>query len=150
VRSYGLEALYVVHPLESQRLLAEQLTRHWVEGAGRKRIPDRGEALETMRIVPDLASAQQAMGEGCQLWTTAAAARGGQVASYAEVRALAHADGPPALLLFGTGWGLTDALVARAEVRIEPIRAEAETGYNHLSVRAACAITLDRLFGPAR
>ena len=37
--------------------------------------------------------------------------------------------------------------LASADVRIEPIRAQAETGYNHLSVRAACAITLDRLLG---
>jgi hypothetical protein len=51
------------------------------------------------------------------------------------------------LVVFGTGWGLTAEVVASAEVRLEPIRAGADTGYNHLSVRAACAITLDRLLG---
>jgi hypothetical protein len=53
----------------------------------------------------------------------------------------------PVLVLFGTGWGLSPALIDDADVRIEPIRARGETGYNHLSVRAACAITLDRLLG---
>jgi hypothetical protein len=53
----------------------------------------------------------------------------------------------PVLVLFGTGWGLPSPVVAAADLRLAPIRAAAETGYNHLSVRAACAITLDRLLG---
>jgi hypothetical protein len=69
------------------------------------------------------------------------------VISYAEARARLAASEKPVLLLFGTGWGLSREVVAGADVRIEPIRAGADTGYNHLSVRAACAITLDRLRG---
>jgi hypothetical protein len=51
------------------------------------------------------------------------------------------------LIAFGTGWGLAGELVESAELRLAPIAAATETGYNHLSVRAACAITLDRLLG---
>jgi hypothetical protein len=51
--------------------------------------------------------------------------------------------GPPFLLLFGTGWGLAPELLERADLRLEPI--VGPTSYNHLSVRAAAAIILDRL-----
>ena len=51
------------------------------------------------------------------------------------------------MLCFGTGWGLAPEIHARATLRLEPIRAHHDTGYNHLSVRAATAITFDRLFG---
>ncbi len=51
------------------------------------------------------------------------------------------------LLVFGTGWGLADEVIQGADALLEPVRAREATGYNHLSVRAACAIILDRLFG---
>jgi hypothetical protein len=49
----------------------------------------------------------------------------------------------PYLLLLGTGWGLSDDCFEAADFILEPI-AGAGT-YNHLSVRSAAAILLDRL-----
>jgi hypothetical protein len=148
-RTYGAEAIFIVHPIEAQRLLAERVQQHWVEGSGKRRIPDRTAAMELLRVVPSLEDAYAALGgrDAIEVWTTAAAARGPEVTPYADGRRrLAEAE-RPVLLLFGTGWGLTGTVVAAADVRLEPIRAKGETGYNHLSVRAACAITLDRLLG---
>ncbi len=148
-RTYGAEAVFIVHPIEAQRLLATRVQEHWVAGSGKRRIPDRATAMELLRVVPALEDAYASLGgrSAIEVWTTAASARGAEVTSYAEARErLARAD-RPVLLLFGTGWGLSGDVVASAEVRIEPIRARAATGYNHLSVRAACAITLDRLLG---
>jgi hypothetical protein len=51
----------------------------------------------------------------------------------------------PHLLLLGTGWGLTETCFEAADHILEPI-AGAGT-YNHLSVRSAAAILLDRLKG---
>ncbi len=149
-RTYGAGALHVVHPIEAQRLLAERVREHWVEGSGKRRIPDRATAMELLRVVPSLDDAYAALGGrgAIEVWTTAAAARGPDVTSFAAARARLAGVEKPVLLLFGTGWGLTGEVVAAADVRIEPIRAGADTGYNHLSVRAACAITLDRLLGP--
>ena len=48
-------------------------------------------------------------------------------------------------LVFGTGWGLADNLIPEAERALLPIRARGS--WNHLSVRSAVAILLDRLFG---
>jgi len=44
-----------------------------------------------------------------------------------------------------SGWGLTDELLAGCDLRLPPIRGGSD--YNHLSVRSACAIMLDRLYG---
>jgi hypothetical protein len=146
-RTYGASDLFIVHPIEAQRLLAERVREHWVEGSGKRRIPDRAVALELLRVVPSVEDAYAALGGrgAIEVWTTAASSRGADVATYADARARLAAATRPVLVLFGTGWGLSAELVASADLRIEPIRAGTPTGYNHLSVRAACAITLDRL-----
>ena len=53
----------------------------------------------------------------------------------------------PYLVLFGTGWGLKEE-IEKADVILHPI--EADSDYNHLSVRSAVAIILDRLMGSWR
>jgi hypothetical protein len=49
------------------------------------------------------------------------------------------------LLLFGTGHGLIDEIMDSCDHILDPIRGK--TRYNHLSVRSAVAIILDRLLG---
>jgi hypothetical protein len=49
------------------------------------------------------------------------------------------------LLLFGTAWGLVDQVFDKADYLLDPV--EGYTNYNHLSVRSAAAIILDRLAG---
>ena len=149
-RTYGASDLFIIHPIDAQRALAARIQEHWVEGSGRRRIPDRAAAMDLLRVVPSLEDTYAALGgrSAIEVWTTAASARGGAVTTYREARAaLETSDERPVLILFGTGWGLTGEVVASADRRVEPIRAGHDTGYNHLSVRAACAITLDRLLG---
>jgi hypothetical protein len=151
-RTYGVDRLFVVHPVEAQRALADRIREHWVSGSGKKRIPDRATALDVLAIVPSMADVFEAMApsvgrRGVMLWTTAASARGGPVTRFDIARQTLELDGPPVLIAFGTGWGLARELVDDADARLEPIYARADTGFNHLSVRAACAIALDRLLG---
>ena len=47
--------------------------------------------------------------------------------------------------MFGTGWGLAEEVFAAADATLAPVVGAGE--YNHLSVRSAVAIVLDRLFG---
>lgn len=145
-RTYGAEALWVVHPVAAQRELAERIREHWVSGSGGRRIPDRARALDILRVVPSLEDAAEAIGAP-EVWTTAASSRGGPLTTWADARARLASEGAPVLLLFGTGWGLAPHLVSSAAVRIEPIAGAPGAGFNHLSVRAACAIALDRLRG---
>lgn len=151
-RTYGVTDYFIVHPIEAQRELAQRIVSHWVDGSGKKRIPDRATALEIVRVVPSLEDVYDALGgrERIRVHTTAARARDGSITTYAQARAALRAGQDTALILFGTGWGLTPDVIASADVRIEPIIGATIDGasYNHLSVRAACAITLDRLLSP--
>jgi hypothetical protein len=145
--TYGLSDVFIVHPVAAQRTLAERVRSHWIDGSGARRIPDRTPAMRTLAIVESLEAALAALGEGTELWVTSAAAQGRAVLSYADARGRLTEAGPPVLLGFGTGWGLAAEVCDRAAVQLEPIASRRNDGYNHLSVRAAAAITFDRLFG---
>ena len=143
--TFGLMDFFVVHPVSAQRELVRRIVTHWVEGSGARRIPDRKPAMETVRIVPALDDAITALGGAADLWVTSAAPGG--TLTFAGARAHLGMAGVPVLLCFGTGWGLASSVMDRATVRLPPIRSSREDGYNHLSVRAAAAIILDRLLG---
>lgn len=146
-RTYDLAAYYLVTPIEAQRALIERILAHWRTGAGARRVPERSEALALCRVVASLEDAlADASVDGVRPRTFATGARapaGRAPLSYAEARARAGEE--PSLLLFGTGHGLAPSVVEAADHVIAPIRGGGS--YNHLSVRAAVAITLDRLFG---
>jgi hypothetical protein len=147
-RTYGLERVYIVTPIAAQRTLVERVRGHWVGGSGGVRIPDRSAALELVCAVDTLEAALAGLagdGEAAEVWTTAASARGA-VTSFSEARARMRSPGPPVMLVYGTGWGLAPPVFQRPHLPLEPI--DGGSGWNHLSVRAACAISLDRLLGP--
>ncbi|MCU0692074.1 MAG: RNA methyltransferase [Polyangiaceae bacterium] len=147
--AFGLSDMFVVHPIAAQRELVERVRDHWLLGSGSRRIPDRAPPMRLLRVVDSIEHVCDSFDggrSGIEIWTTSAKAAVGAT-TYAQARERVTASGPPVVVLFGTGWGLTPALVDSADVRLEPIRAVHETGFNHLSVRAACAITLDRLLG---
>ncbi|MBM4362030.1 MAG: RNA methyltransferase [Deltaproteobacteria bacterium] len=143
--TFGAAGFAVVHPVAAQRELVRRIRDHWVEGSGGRRIPDRRPAMQGLSILPALDDALAQAGAGAELWVTSAAA-GGSL-PVAEARDRLRAEGAPVVLVFGTGWGLAPEVLARAAERLEPIRSPRADGYNHLSVRAAAAIYLDRLLG---
>jgi tRNA (guanine37-N1)-methyltransferase len=64
-----------------------------------------------------------------------------------ELVAEAALDSRPVLILLGTGHGLADSLIPDVSCMLAPI--DGLAGWNHLAVRSAGAILLDRLFGSA-
>jgi hypothetical protein len=146
-RTYGCSDYWVTHPIGAQRVLVERILAHWTDGSSGERIPDRREALRVLRVVDSLEAAVAALGgrDAVEVWTTAARNLGDSL-SFAEARARVEGEGKTVLVVFGTGWGLAPSVVEAADALLEPIHAE-RGDYNHLSVRSACAITLDRLLG---
>jgi len=144
--TYGLAAYYVAHPIAAQRELAERIREHWLTGSGSRRIPDRVPPMRGLRIVTSLDEALTAAGPGTELWVTSAQASG-ECLSFDAARQQIRGEGPPILIAFGTGWGLADEVMQRANFLLDPIRSPRDDGFNHLSVRAAAAITFDRLLG---
>ena len=146
-RTYGVSCLYVVTPLEDQRQLVQRLLLHWLEGHGARAHPERKMALQLVRLASSLdevvAHITRHHTRQPELVATAATAAG-LTLSYEAARERIR-QGAPTLLLFGTGWGLSNEILARADYQLAPITGVA--GYNHLSVRCAAGIILDRLLG---
>lgn len=147
-KTFGASDFFVTTPIAAQRALVETILGHWTHGSSAARIPSRKDALSIVRVVPELDDAIAALGGrgNVEVWVTAARADAGSVplVEYAAARERLRGDDPRAVLIvFGTSWGLTPALVDASDARLPPIVGVAD--YNHLSVRAACAITLDRL-----
>jgi hypothetical protein len=150
-RTYGVSATYISHPAAPMRALARTLKMHWEEGFGATYNPNRKEALEHIRVVASLdeviADIHHHTGKLPQLIATSAKGGGDRV-SFSQGRELLASSEQPVLLMLGTGWGMSQPLLDRADFFLEPICGP--TPYNHLSVRSACAIMLDRLCAPAR
>jgi len=148
-RTYGVESFAVITPLRSQVVLIERLVEHWTEGYGAGYNPSRKEALEVLRIQPSIEAALQELTTRCggvRPWVLATSARRlGKAVSFAAVRRSLEQTRRPHLLLFGTGWGLAPEALRHADALLAPVLGVGD--YNHLSVRAAAAIVLDRLRG---
>jgi hypothetical protein len=147
-RTYGLERFYIVTPAAGQRALAERITGHWQEGWGAAYNPDRKAALDIVRICETLDTAitdfQSSFGNRVQTVITGAAERPDTI-GFTELKRRLDKRDDPYLLLLGTGWGLTEECFAAADHILTPIAGLGS--YNHLSVRSAAAIMLDRLRG---
>ncbi|MBP8644491.1 MAG: RNA methyltransferase [Syntrophobacteraceae bacterium] len=147
-RTYNIPSCYIVTPLKDQQALARRLIRHWCQGVGKELLPERGEALGRLRIVENIAESVREIesrgGMPPTVWASSARERD-RVLTHEEARKLLKEAGRPCLLLLGTGWGLAPEALNLADALLEPIRGI--NGYNHLSVRCAAAILLDRLLG---
>lgn len=148
VTTYGVSGCYVVTPLDRQRELAARMVSHWTEGYGAAYNPTRGEALQNLFLTGSLAEAVQDITSRCgrpprTIATDARVAAGST--SYENLRQIIWRNGEAFLLLLGTGWGLADDLMATCDYILEPIAAGER--YNHLPVRVAAGIMLDRLLG---
>lgn len=143
--TFGVELCYIVTPLERQKGIAERLALHWKEGYGRQYNPHRAEALEKVCIrdsVGDVMSDFQ--GKDPVVIGTSSRIRDVSI-GYDALRGWIETDPRPFLLLFGTGWGLPADIVDACERTLLPVRGQGD--YNHLSLRVAIGIILDRLFG---
>ena len=150
-RTYGVNTTFIAHPSATLRKLAKTLKTHWEEGLGATYNPNRKDALELIQIVSDLDEAVERIetrtGKLPKLVATSAKDGGDRIAfkEFRDSHLFADGGSQPYLLMFGTGWGMSDELLQRAQYFLKPVHGP--TPYNHLSVRSACAIILDRLLG---
>ena len=147
-RTYGVAGYYIVTPLDAQVELVSRILNHWREGFGARRVPNRVDAMNLVHVSRTLESALEHIVDGRDVKPTVvatAARRLGKTVSYDAMRAQMQAETGPFVLVFGTGYGLADPVIDRVDSVLEPIGDP--DNWNHLSVRSAVAITLDRLLG---
>jgi hypothetical protein len=146
-RTFGAGGFFIITPLESQILLADRILRHWVEGTGSTYNPTRKESLSLVRVSRSIDEADQEISD---LWQTKAKRIATGASSHPKsidfgfLKKLLKEENTPFLILFGTGWGLTQEVKDSSDYVLAPIEGK---GYNHLPVRSAVAIILDRLLG---
>ncbi|MBN1849031.1 MAG: RNA methyltransferase [Deltaproteobacteria bacterium] len=147
-KSYGVNQFFVITPLEDQQIFAERLVTHWIKGYGARYNEDRKVAFELIRIMPTLDHAVGAIAdmerESPILIATDASRHDSKNITYAETRGFLN-SGKVVFLLFGTAWGLHQDILNRVDFILDSI--QGNTDYNHLSVRTAAGIILDRLAG---
>ncbi len=146
-KTYGVQTLYVVTPLEDQKKLAEKIVLHWTNGLGSGYNPERKKALELVCVKHSLNEVIDHIcktGNDIPKTIVTSAKDNATNLSFSKFRKMLQKKGCY-LLIFGTAWGLAENLVSTADYRLSPVTGS--TDYNHLSVRSAAAIILDRLLG---
>ena len=146
-RTFGLGGFFIITPLESQVELVERIIGHWRQGAGSVYNPTRKESLSLVRVSRSIDEADQEISRLHQKKAKRVATGASSYPDcidYGDLRRLLEDRETPFFLLFGTGWGLTQEVKDSSDYVLAPIERK---GYNHLSVRSAVAIILDRLIG---
>jgi hypothetical protein len=146
-RTYGISRYFISTPYEDQQQLVRELLAHWQTGHGATYNPARKEALSRVQLADSLdeviASLTKQYGKRPLVVATSALMRENSL-SYHEL-GQKITQGVPVLLLFGTAHGLAPEILQITDVTLPPIRGG--TDYNHLSVRSAASIIIDRLLG---
>lgn len=145
---------FIVTPIEDQHELVGRILEHWSSEKSKTYHPDRVEAVSLVRLMKSFEEVKTAIyaehGEYPEVVLTDARPLPNTV-SYAEYqRELTDPtrSSKPIILVFGTGWGISDTFYPEVHRILAPVYGPGGSeGYNHLSVRAAVAIILDRLFG---
>lgn len=143
--TYGVKNYFIITPDESQQEYVSKIIGFWQNESGKLYNPDRSAALSLITITESITSSinKITMQEEMRpiVITTTARHKLDQIGI--DKLADLYRANQPLLLLFGTGHGLTENVYSEADYILKPI--SGITGYNHLSVRSAVAIILDRI-----
>lgn len=145
-KTYGLCGFYVINPISAQRALAQEIINHWREGYGATYNKSRKEAFELVSLKESLDAVTKEIethsGHAPKTIVTSANFNDGYL-TFTSLRKMLKSNNLPYLLIFGTGSGIVDEVIQRADYRLEAIKGAGD--YNHLAVRSAVAIILDRV-----
>ncbi len=137
--TYGVKKYYVVNSIPSQVEFAKRIIDCWQDEESNKINSTRVECFEIVEVRQTLEEVIKEIGKPLVVATSA---RGPGNLSFKELQNKINGR-QEILLVFGTGWGLTPEFLKTADYVLEPICGLRK--YNHLSVRGAVAVILDRL-----
>lgn len=151
-RTFGLKKYFIVTPLQDQQKIVKTLLDFWKTGEGVEYNRHRHQAVREVEVVNTLDDAiahiETIEGKKPLLVATSArtydqALQEKTITYYQQTRV--WESGRPVLLLFGTGHGISPQVIQRCDFLLVPIIGFSD--FNHLSVRSAVAIVLDRWLG---
>lgn len=168
-KTYNLKQYFIVNPIQEQLSFLSRVLDHWK--LGRDKNLNRSQALNLVTGVSDFEAmllkfskkpfivftsakevkglpviSSQQLAEKIQNKVSTETGVGANANAEVESKAepLAGVEPMEVLLLFGTGYGLSASLLELCDAVLEPI--DTGSGFNHLSVRSAVSILLDRIY----
>jgi len=145
-KTYGVKRFYIITPIEQQKKFVERILHHWQKGYGIIYNPSRKLAVDIVRVADTLDGTVMALseetGQRVNVVITSASSRG-KCLTCEDMKEKISQSSEAFLIVFGTGWGIAEEVIEKADFFVEPIQGNSD--YNHLSVRSAAAVTLDRL-----
>ena len=146
-RTYGVKKFFVITPLTDQQEFTKSLIDHWKSGFGASYNVDRKEAIKVIEITTSIEDAVNKIvdieGERPITIVTCASEVKDSL-TFSKAKEIISSD-KVVLLLFGTAWGLHSDVIEGADFVLKAIKGNSD--YNHLSVRVAAGIIIDRLTG---
>lgn len=145
-RTYDINKYYVINYLKSQQQLVDRMKSYWTGGRGADYCYNRHEAFSVLEIASTLDEVKENIknktGKDAVLIATDAKNFENSV-SYSKMREIFAEDDRPFLIILGTGYGLTEETLEQCDYILDPVIGRGD--FNHLSVRSAASIILDRL-----
>jgi tRNA (guanine37-N1)-methyltransferase len=147
-KTYGIKGYFVVTHLIDQQKIVKKLLDFWMS-TGIEYNASRHDAIKQVMIARDLgevvASIEAIEGKKPLIISTSAREieHPSVISFYDQSKVWALER--PVLFIFGTGKGLSEECLLRSDFLLKPVRSFSD--YNHLSVRSAVAIILDRWLG---
>lgn len=147
--TYGVKKFFVVTPLKDQQEIVKTFISFWTSDEGIEYNSSRFQAVSSLILISTLAETIEKIVElegkiPLLVATSAKDFEHAKKISYWD-QGLVWQQERPILFIFGTGKGLDEELVSCCNFLLGPINGI--SNYNHLSVRSAVGIILDRWFG---
>ena len=146
-RVYGVQSYTLVHPMEDQLMFVARILEHWRVGVGAKYNPSRKRALERVFTARTLEEAAEQRGAELIVGTHARPVAKVPEWTCQQLRREMFVERKKVLLVFGTGYGLTQETLQGCHAVLESLRGPPPDDFRHLSVRSAVSVYLDRLLG---
>jgi tRNA (guanine37-N1)-methyltransferase len=147
--TYGIKEFFLVTPLIDQQKIVGKVLDFWKKGIGVEYNRCRYHAIKLVQLVDSLHEVVKKIEEKegkkpIVIATSAQPAEAQEVVSYYDQYKVWQND-RPVLLIFGTGQGLSSEIIKSCDYLLLSVNGFSE--FNHLSVRSAVAIILDRWLG---
>lgn len=148
-KTYGIEGFFIVTPLLDQQRIVQKMLDFWKKGIGFEYNRCRYDAIQLVQLIESLHEVIKKIEEKegkrpVIIATSAKITNAQQIISYHDQKKVWESD-RPVLMLFGTGQGLVPEVIAQCDYLLLPV--DGFSDFNHLSVRSAAAIVLDRWLG---
>lgn len=148
-KTYGIKNFFIVTQLEDQFQIVNTFFNFWHSPKGKNYNLSRYNAIESVILTKSFESVieqiKQKENSNPIVITTSAKTHGNGTKIDFFSQGLVWKENRPVLIVFGTGQGLSNEIMDQSNFILAPVRGL--TSYNHLSVRSAAAIILDRWMG---